>query len=295
MQNKAKQILEPGSHFGATQQFLHYFNIAPQMPHAEYLTKLLEAFTNLPYENISKIIKLNHNFTSENRIRLPEEVMEDHIRFHLGGTCFSLTCFLQALLITQGFTCYPVIAGMRNRPNCHCALVVLLDGKKYLVDPGYLLTRPMEINKDQPRIYRTPYSGVELVFDKSLEQYFLCTFTRNESKWRYFFQDLPVTPEKFIQYWFDSFYQSTMHGLCLTKIRKDGLVYLHKDFLQISNFDGKQKHKVQQNYHSIVNDIWGINPELVEQALAAIPGNIQLQKQLGLFYKIKRNQNIETE
>ncbi|HPG40034.1 MAG TPA: arylamine N-acetyltransferase [bacterium] len=295
MQNDTRQILAPDTHNGAVQQFLTYFNITSEPPHAEYLVKLLEAFTNLPYENISKIIKLNHDFTAETRVRLPEEVMEDHIRFHLGGTCFSLTWFLQALLLSQGFICYPVIAGMRNRPNCHCALVVLQDGKKYLVDPGYLLTSPMEINKDQPRIYRTSHSGVELVFDKTLEQYFLCTFTRHESKWRYFFQDMPVPPEKFLHYWLDSFYQSTMHGLCLTKIRKDGLVFLHKDFLQISNFEGKEKLKVKQNYHTIVQEIWGIDPELVEHALAAIPENIQQQKELGLFYKNKRSLTIETE
>ena len=79
-----------------------------------------------------------------------------------------------------------------------------------------------------------------------------------------------------------------MHDICLTKIRNDGLVYMHKDLLQITTYEGKQKEKIKENYHAIVQNIFGIDPALVEQALTAIKKNIDRQKQSGLFQKNER-------
>jgi len=283
-----KIIIDPAKHKHAVQRFLNYNNIKSATPALSCLEELLTHYADLPYENISKIVKLHNDFTSPGRLRLPEEIMDDFERYHLGGTCFSLTFFLQSILTVQGFQCYPVIASMRNRPNAHCAMIVLLDRKKYLIDPGYLLTKPMECHKDHPRVYRTPHSGVELIFNRNNEHFFLRTFDRQQSKWRYYFRDDPVPPDLFLSYWYESFYKSTMHDICLTRIRNDGLVYMHKDLLQITTFDGKQKEKVKQNYHAIVHKIFGIDPQFVEQAMAAINDNIKNQKQLGLFQKNER-------
>ena len=86
-----------------------------------------------------------------------------------------------------------------------------------------------------------------------------------------------------------------MHDICLTKIRNDGMVYMHKDLLQITTFEGKQKEKIKQNYHNIVHNIFGINPQLVEQALAAINDNVERQNQLGLFQKNERTILSDTD
>ncbi|MBN2411397.1 arylamine N-acetyltransferase [candidate division KSB1 bacterium] len=295
MQIEKKIIINPADHEQAVSHFIKYHNIKSKSPELSYLEELLIHYAGLPYENISKIVKLHHDFSSPERIRLPEEIMDDYERYHLGGTCFSLTFFLQSLLTIQGFHCYPVIASMQNRPNAHCALIVSLNEKKYLIDPGYLLTKPMELHKNHPRVYRTPHSGVELIFNKNNEHFFLRTFDRHQSKWRYFFRDDPVPPDLFLSFWYDSFYKSTMHDICLTKIRNDGLVYMHKDLLQITNFDGKQKEKIKHNYHAIVHNIFGIDPQLVEQALVAIHENIRRQKQLGLFRKNERTILSDTD
>ncbi len=297
MKNAENKIISinPDDHGIAVKRFIQYFDLKPNKPEIEYLQTILQHFSSLPYENISKIVKLSNDFTSNERIRLPEEVMDDHAHYHLGGTCFSLTFFLQSILMDQGFHCYPVIGSMHNRPNAHCALVVNLKKKQYLVDPGYLLTTPMELNKDRPRIYKTPQSGVELVFNQNNEHYFLCTFDRNQSKWRYYFQNKPVSFNMFLQFWYDSFYKSSMHGICMTKIRNNGLVYLHKDLLQISNYDGKQKQRIKNNYHQIVQEIFGIEPQLVEKALYAIKVNVEQQKHLGLFQKNERTFLSETD
>ena len=293
--NKSLTTLDPQGHQGAVRLFFNYFNIQPAKPDWQHLETILRHFSAIPYENISKIIKLEKGFTSLERIRLPAEVMEDFARYHLGGTCFSLTFFLQTILADQGFICYPVIASMRNRPNAHCALIVLFEQKPCLVDPGYLLTRPMELSKDNPRHYRTEHTGVELTFNRNNEHFFLCTFDRNQKKWRYFFQNMPVPPNLFLQYWYDSFYKSSMHGICLTQVRQDGLAYVHKDLLQISNLNSKQKFKISSNYHQIIQEIFNIAPEWVEHALQAIEANTVRQKKMGLFQKNERTFLNETD
>jgi N-hydroxyarylamine O-acetyltransferase len=284
---KNEHILDPYEHFQAVTQFNSFFNLELKKPGVSSLTEILAAFTNLPYENISKIIQLNAYFVSPDHIRMPEKIMEDYIRYRLGGTCFSLTFFLQSILSIRGFQCYPVMADMKYRRNVHCALVVLLDSKKFLVDPGYILNQPMEIHPDKPRLYRSAHTGIELQFDRDSEIYHLFTFDKNEKKWRYRFQDIPTSLSEFLKHWLDSFYWPGMHGICLTKVQNNGLVYVHNDFLQISTVDGKQKMRLKKNLHATIQDMFGISAELVEQALATIPQNMELEKKLELDFKIK--------
>ena len=275
--------INPEDFKNASFEFLEYYNLCPKKPEQTFLEEILEKYANLPYENISKIIHLSENFTSENRIRLPDRVIDDHERFKLGGTCFSLTFYLQSILLSLGFNCYPVMADMRNQPNVHCALIVRLGQKKFLVDPGYLLTQPMEMNKDNPKLYRTEHTGVELRFNKQDERFFLYTFDREQVKWRYQFFDRPTSPNEFLKHWQDSFYKGTMHGIVLTKIQKDGMIYMHNDYLKITSIEGQQKQRVKSNYLTVVQQSFGFDPELVEHAQEAMVSNMALERELGIF------------
>ena len=276
-------LLDPAQHQKGAESFIKYYHIRQKPPDLEFLRDILSHFARLPYENISKIIKLRQFFTSLNRLRLPEEIIEEHIQFGFGGTCFSLTFYLQCILLHYGYVCYPVMADMKNRPNEHCALVVLLDKRKYLVDPGYLLTTPMEIHPDKPRLYRAPHAGVELRFDATAERYHLRTFDKQNSTWRYCFQDKPVSGEEFLGFWLQSFYKGTMHGICLTRVRENGLIYLYDDFLQITSPDGKIKKKLKDDFFATIRDVFCIAPAYVEQALAAIVENKASEVRFGIF------------
>ncbi len=269
-------------HDMGVQHFLNHYGIKRKKPSLAFLQEILTHYANLPYENISKIIKLKQNYTSPERIRLPEEVMEDHAGYRLGGTCFSLTYFLQSILSQQDYVCYPVIAHMRRAPNSHCALVVLLDNKKYLADPGYLLNHPMELNKDQARWYRTLHTGVELIFHKEFERYEIYTFHKNNVKFRYHFTDKPLTTNEFLWHWHDSFYWNGMRGICLTQVRPNGMVYVHNDYVQLQNIHGKTRGKVTDIY-KLVQEQFGIVPEWIERAQAAIPEIIDLGKKHGYY------------
>lgn len=276
-------LLDPLAHRDGVQMFMNYFGLQPHQPDRRFLEDILERFATIPYENISKIIRLHENWDGLEKLRLPEQVLLDHVTHHLGGTCFSLTFFLQAILSQHGFVNYPVMADMRAGRNIHCALIVTLDGIKFLVDPGYLLTQPMELNPKKPRLYRTEFAGVELQFDVTAQAFNLFTFDKTETKWRYRFDDRPTSPQEFLRHWLASFGWNSMHGICLTKVTRGGLIYVHKTFMRETTFAGKRNVNIKKNYHAAINEAFGITPQLIEQAQVALTANLARKRVLGMW------------
>ena len=282
------QILElsPTDHQDSVRSFLDYYRLQRQTPNLSFLQKILESFAQIPYENISKIVKLSQNWGGQTeRIRLPGEVIEDHISSKLGGTCFSLTFFLQSILVHHGFDCYPVMADMRAGRNIHCGLIVIFDAVQYLVDPGYLLTQPMKINSQKPKLHRSEFAGIELRYDRRHDSYDLFTFNKHETKWRYRLQDRAVHPSEFLEHWLASFGWNSMHGICLTKVMPGGIVYVHKNFMRETCFDGKQNFNIRKNYHTTIRKVFGIDQQIVEQGQAALEENLMREREVGLCAK----------
>lgn len=279
----SKLTIDPAQHSEALRYFLAHFGLIARKPDLSFLQRISHAFSHLPYENISKIIKLNQNFISPARIRLPEEVMNDHVRYHLGGTCFSLSYFLHSILTQLGYDNCIIMANMGQRTNVHCALIVDIEKKRYLVDPGYLLTQTMELDKDKTRLYRSPHAGVEVMFSQTEERFHLSTFDQQVIKLRYTFADRATPMDEFLQHWHASFYHGTMHGICLTQVRDDGMIYVHDNYVQIATISGKKKQKIKENYQQVIAEIFSIDPMLVEAAKSAIAANMEMEKIHGLF------------
>jgi arylamine N-acetyltransferase len=269
-------ILDPAQHARGVELFLKNYDISPvRRADMDRLCEILQHFGQLPYENLSKIIKFHRCGENEAaRLRLPEEIIAEHLRRRFGGTCFSLTFFLQTILWHHGFVAYAVMGDMRAGRNIHCALVVVLDGVKYLVDPGYLLRRPMALDPNRPRLYHTEFTGVEVLFDSNRQAYEVFTFNRQGMKWRYRFANRPTPSEEFLQHWQASFHRNSMHGLCLTLAAENELIYIHKDFMRIMTVDGKRNIPIKRNYHAAIQQWFGIAPEYVEQAMMALKENM---------------------
>ncbi|MFC1682784.1 arylamine N-acetyltransferase [Candidatus Zixiibacteriota bacterium] len=267
--------------------------ISPGNPELDLLNKLVEAYAKYPYENISKIIKLNSHLEDADPIRLPEEVVEGHLREGLGGTCFSLTYTLQTILTQNGFDCYPVMAHMRAGRNIHCALVALVGENKYLIDPGYLLGRPVELHPEKPFSFWNQFARVELFYLPEDGAYHLYTFSGQERKWRYSFVDQPTGPKDFLKYWQDSFHKNAMHGICLNRVTPKGLVYVRKRFMRRITPGGKKNVNIKRNYHAAIEQTFSIRKEIVDQALAALEANMAWERRHGLYHpKGKRYDTI---
>jgi len=181
---------------------------------------------------------------------------------------------------------------MNAGKNIHCCLFVILDSIKYLVDPGYLLTLPMEINLQKPKVFRNEFSGVELRFHPSSAAYDLFTFNKKESKWRYRFRDRAVPSDEFLQHWLASFAWNSMHGICLTKVMKDGMLYIHKNFMRETTFSDKKNFNIKRNYHSAIHENFGIGKQIIEEAQAALQNNLEKEKELGLWVS-KRKRDFQ--
>lgn len=278
-------LLDPFLHTAAVKAFYGHFSFFPGPPGLDGLGEILSHFSKFPYENLSKTIRHHEAAELEKKLRFPIEVMDGYARHRFGGTCFSLTFFLQTLLAHAGYRCYPVMADMKWAPNSHCAMIVLLDGRRYLVDPGYLLNRPMEMTLEKPRVHDSEFTGVELVrfgFGDSA----VCevrTFNRTEIKSRYRFRDIPCPDAEFLRHWTDSFGWNSMHGLCLTRAEKGRMVYIHKHYMRESTFEGKRSFKIRNNYHESIRRAFGIEAEMTERALAALDANMARERELGLW------------
>jgi arylamine N-acetyltransferase len=125
------RLLDPFLHTAGVAAFHGHFGIRAKRPDVHTLREILHHFSNFPYENLSKIIKHSEEADLLRKLRLPMEVMDGYLRNRLGGTCFSLTFFLETILIHGGYRCAPVMADMKWSPNSHCALIVMMEDGKY--------------------------------------------------------------------------------------------------------------------------------------------------------------------
>jgi len=247
---------------------------APPRGDLSALRALARSFSNLPYENLSKIL-----VSSETRLRLPLEVMGDHLELGTGGTCFSLTELLRVLVTHCGLRCYPVMAHMRHGANIHCALRVEAGGRAYLVDPGYLLPRPLELEERTPE--EPPEAGHPVIVAAgSLPgappgippgDFDLFTAEQHGYKWRYRFSDSSPTEEEFFARWRQSFDLPGMRSLVATRRDDAGArVYLHNHKLRVQGADHKRTRNVRASLEASVEQTFGIDPRVTSEARAIL-------------------------
>jgi len=258
------------SHQEAVELFQRHFDLTRSRSELEDLRLLLRHYSKIPYENISKIIKVASHADLEAKFRFPLEVIQDHIEHCLGGTCFSLTYFLEQILLLRGYACHKAMAHMSAGENIHCVIVVALARYRYLVDPGYLLWEPLLLSPQVPQVCFSPQGGVEVRYDPAANQFHLFTFNARGRRWRYRFTDEPVAEEEFRQHWIASFSKPTLHNILLNQLTEKGLLYIRGNHLRLTSFEEERKANIRQKYHRQVQDFFGIEPQWVEEALSIL-------------------------
>lgn len=236
-------------------RFMGHFGIPGGDPDLELLRSVVQSYSHIPYENLTKIIK---KFTAPGpteRLRGPGEVIEGFIERHTGGTCFSLTYCLGAILRGAGYECHPVMADMK-RPNIHCALVVMVKGKRYLVDPGYLLGEPVELGAAAVSV-ETSFGRVELR-PRAGERYDLFTLSGHEAKWRYRVKTVPVPRSLFLRYWQESFSLPMMNSMQLTKLTERGHLYIRNHHLRLRRGEDKLNENIRSDLELRIEREFGI-------------------------------------
>jgi arylamine N-acetyltransferase len=246
----------------AKEMFTEHFGIPVGDPDLDMLRAIIQSYSNIPYENLTKIIKKFTVPGTAQRLRGPEEVIGGFIERHTGGTCFSLTYCLGAILTKAGYECNPAMADMK-RPNIHCALVVRLNGRRYLIDPGYLLGEPVELSGAAVAVY-TSFGRVELR-PRSGERYDLFTVTGGDVKWRYRIKTVPVPRSLFFKYWQESFSLPMMNSIQLTRLTDRGHLYIRDHHLRLRRGDEKVNENIRGELERRIEREFGIPADITAE------------------------------
>lgn len=132
---------------------LDYLGCPSNAPTLQYLNRLIYLYIRkVPWESVSRIVKRHTTLEAKDCPRWPEEFWTEAIGFGFGGTCFESSLAFYSLLKVLGYQGYLTVNDMGNSRGCHAAIVILIDGEKYLVD----VTIPLHsaIRLDPNRITR---------------------------------------------------------------------------------------------------------------------------------------------
>ncbi len=234
----------------------------------ERLSAITRSFSVLPYENLTKILRRARGGSDPRR--LPAEVLADHDRLGAGGTCFSLSWFLAAILAEAGFESRYRLADRSYADASHTALEVVVDGRGWLVDPGYLLDRPIPLDERRPVEIRLPAEGLLLEPDAAGGTWSLFTVSGTHRKFRYRLQARPAAEGDFVDRWLESFDWPMMDSLVLSRVNPAGRHYLRDVHYHFVGRQGRRQGALEPTEGDLLRDAFGIDPALFEEARDAL-------------------------
>lgn len=246
-------------------EFLRDFSFDGTRPSLEHIGEVSRYFSRLPYENISKILKRAET-AGEERLRLPDEVTHDHLAWHLGGTCFSLTYFLCGIYTLLGYDAQPLICHLNWAENTHAAIAIQFQGARYLVDPGYMIFRPLPLRKSNVQSRLSAETGISLRFNPEEDEYAVYTYRQRQFVRRYRFNDTPVQWDKFADHWQESFDLPGMNDLTLTRVEGREMIFVQGDFIKITSPETIEKIREVDLAEKLIRDRFQIPLEKLEEA-----------------------------
>ncbi len=230
------------------------------------LGRIYERLRALPYENLTKLLRKHSGDPPSSWPRFPHEVVRDYLTWRSGGTCFSLTKLLETVLLEAGFRCHPVLADMPHGREIHCALVVHANDERFLLDPSYLLPKPMKLAPRGQTSITSPANQL-ILEGESATTYRLSTRRADQPpKWRYTFRDEPAAEAQFMLRWMESFDQTMMNSLVMTTLSNDRQLYLHNERLQEVGVQSRRTTALRQDYADALGHVFGIDESLAQKA-----------------------------
>ncbi len=126
--------------------------------------QIMRAFAPVLYENLSKI-RRRAKFSSVELqcLETPAVLLRDHLQKGTGGTCYSMAYSLAALFEQAGIDCYLTLNDIRGETANHAAVVAVVDGVRWLCDPGVQFRVPVMFSDDSPTSADNGYCMVHIV------------------------------------------------------------------------------------------------------------------------------------
>lgn len=252
-------------------RFLAGHRIDPNRPPLELLDETARAFAGLPFENLTKIIKEAETGRPEAARRTPAEVLADHAAHGAGGTCFALTSALLHLVRALGFAAEPILADRRYGADTHSGLLVWLDGRPHLLDPGYLIVKPLPLPREGEIRIPTPFNQLILRAKSGGAKVELHTLHGKQLTYRLTFKTAPVDAGEFLRAWDVSFDADMMRYPVLSRVVNGKQIYLQKQHLLVRQAERTETAEVPpERMIAEIARQFQIAPDLVAKALAVL-------------------------
>lgn len=133
-----------------TGEILAYLGLTRKPPSVRCLNQLLRAYIrHVPWESASRIVRRHTTPETAQCPRGPEEFWTEAMSRGTGGTCFENNLAFYTLLTALGFEGYLTINDMLPTRACHTAIVLFLQGQKYLVDAAIPLHCVLPVHEDR--------------------------------------------------------------------------------------------------------------------------------------------------
>jgi len=220
--------------------------------------QLFSLLKNIPYENVSKILRLE--MPPSERPRDSRTLLSDHRELHFGGTCFSLVNLVIKSLSVEKINAYAVRADIHRRTFPHFFAIVEFNNKKYLIDPGYLINIPLEIPQDGVSIQRN--GVIDFVVQEITNgQYQLQTITNGQHKTRYTFHIEALSDEEFHTMWIESF--DYMNAIVASRFIDDKFVYINGSYVQIRSKGNIDKYDSQEKALDYLNRYFELDENII--------------------------------
>jgi arylamine N-acetyltransferase len=247
-------------------RFLDRYSVAPANAGFDRLVEIARAFSFLPYENVTKILKAARSASVRAGMRLAPEVLEDHLRWNTGGTCFSLCNALLVILRQSGVPSFVAMADMHYGRNIHCVVIAECLERRYVLDPGYLIGHPVPLpDAGCSATLRTSMST--LIFEaEEAGTVSLYTIEAGLRKWRYRMRPWPVSDDEFSRHWIRSFSLNTIEHVMLSRLSSSGRLYFRKNRLEEVGAGGRSGQPVAAGESGRLSAVFGLPADLILQA-----------------------------
>ena len=252
-------------------RFFKRYSITPDDEPLNIIKQCAKAFSGIPYENLTKIIKSDQVLSANSALRLPGEVLADHLKWGTGGTCFALTAALISVFNALGFNAQPLLADRRYGPDTHCGLTVIYGEQMLLIDPGYLLFIPTPMPSTATSVTDLGHTTVELCPIDRGDRIELATVVRGNRKMRLTYKRSPVDAATFKRAWMDSFTWEMMTYPVLTRCIAGQHLYLQGASATVRTHERMDRSKLELSEQmAFITGNMGVAREVVLRAWGVI-------------------------
>jgi arylamine N-acetyltransferase len=260
-----------------TKSILHYLRVQKRRPCLAYLQELISAFSiTVPWESISKILRKATWGNPENCFRSENEFWTQSFQYGTGGTCYESNWAFSQLLISLGFDAYLTINKIVDKNSAHTAIVVTIDQLKYLVDVGYPLYAPIQLDADRIRntschliTYRSSCLGQN--------EYLIENFP-HPRPYLFHLKDVPVNPVDYLETARDDYGENGLFSdrIIIRKVIDQVPARFDSSDIpfNIHTLHNGEKQRTVVNEDQLIkklSDHFKISPELVARAFTLLP------------------------